>query len=346
MRKPRLRALVLSAGYGTRLRPLTLLLPKPLLPVCGEPVAGTTIRSLRAVGCEVAVLNTHYLHGQIPAALGASYFGLPLRYSHEPEIQGTFGALFAPRDLLSRCDAVIVVNGDSLCRWPLKAMIRRHFGTGADATLLLHREPPQDALGGGIAVDGNRRVVQLRDYPGRGEVHRRHLFAGVQILSPRLLERIENRPGDVISDLYQPLLEEGGRISSVVTAERWHDLGTPGRYLTACLDWARGRLPLRFWNGDVCSPLATVDSTATVRRSIVEQEARVGERATIQESLVMPGAVVGKGCTVRSGIVGPGVVLPASSSVEGRMISRFDKAHKLGPGESVMGELVYTPLGS
>ena len=144
MKHIRLRGLVLSAGFGTRLRPLTHTVPKPLLPICGEPIAGWTLRRLGKVGCESAVLNTHYLADQIPAYFGASYYGLPLRFSFEPEIQGTYGALLGPREHLQEADAVLMVNGDSLCRWPLKRLVRRHLKTGADVTLLLHRRAPDD----------------------------------------------------------------------------------------------------------------------------------------------------------------------------------------------------------
>ena len=346
MKRLRVRALVLSAGFGTRLRPLTLFEPKPLLTICGEPVAGRTLRRLSSVSCELAVLNTHYLASSIPAYFGQSYYGLPLRYSFEEEIQGTYGALFGPRTLLADADAVLMINGDSLCRWPLKALLKKHVMTGADATLLLHRRSPEDALGGGIGVDGAGRVVQFRDYVNSGDVKRRHIFAGVHVLSPKLLKDVDNRPGDVIQDLYQPLLERGGVISSLVTSKPWHDLGTPGRYLQASLDWAPGLVPKRLWRGRVCSPLAHIEAGAVIKRSIVDQDVEVGAGASIQGSVLLNGARIGKDCRIQDSIVGPGVVLAPASNVEKRMINRFDKRHELGPGESVMGELVYTPLTS
>lgn len=343
MKDARLRALVLSAGFGTRLRPLTYSLPKPLLPVCGEPVAGHTLRALRRIGCESAVLNTHYLAEQVPASLGKSHYGLPLRYSFEEEIQGTYGALFGPRRHLAEADAVLMLNGDSLCRWPLAALVRRHVKEKADLTLLLHRRAPQDALGGGIGIAEDGRVVQFRDYSARGEAHGRHIFAGAHVLSPALLERIENRPGDIIEDLYQPLLEEGAKIMTVVMAGLWHDLGTPGRYLKAHLDWARGRLPRTFWKGAVVSKLARLAGVTKLSRSVID-EADIGAGASIVGSHIMDGARVGKGCRIENSLVGPGVVLADASNVENRMITRLDKKHELGPGESVMGGLIYTPL--
>lgn len=344
MKNWRLRALVLSAGFGTRLRPLTFLAPKPLLPVCGEPIVGWTLRRLGRVGCELAVLNTHHLAEKIPDYLGRAYWGLPLRYSLEPEIMGTYGALHGPRSLLADADAVLMINGDSLCHWPLESLVRHHFKTESDVTLLLHRRAPQDALGGGIGVDAEGRVSRFRDYPGRGEVRRRHVFAGVHVLSPKVLERVEHQSGDIISLLYQPMLEEGARISSRVTGRRWHDLGTPSRYLAANLDWARGSWPRSLWPRGVISPLARIDAGAHVHRSIVDEDATVSAGASVRDSLIMEGAVVGEGCRVQHSIVGPGVLLAESSNVEKRMVSRMDKRHRLGSQESVMGDWLYTPL--
>src|SRR5262245_6139342 len=118
MRRLRLRALVLAAGRGERLRPLTATIPKPLLPVGGRPLAAWTLERLRLAGVEAAALNLHHLGDSIRAAFGASYRGMPLVYSDERELLGTGGALPPLRDFLGEADLVLVVNGDSLCRWP------------------------------------------------------------------------------------------------------------------------------------------------------------------------------------------------------------------------------------
>ncbi len=344
MKVPRLRALVLTAGFGSRLRPLTYFLPKPLLPVCGEAVAGHTLRQLARFGCESAVLNLHHLGDAISEHFGSTHHGLEISYSREEEIQGTLGALYPVRDLLAEADLVLLVNGDTLCSWPWKAMIRQHLKSGADATLLLHRRSPRESQGGPVGVDARGAVVQLRDCEPIAEVAKRYLFMGAHILAPRLLERIDQGPGDIVGDLYIPLLKEQGRIHSVVTARRWHDLGTPERYLTASLDWARGRR-LPGFRPSVVSPRAEVAESATVHRAVVEAEAVVQDEARIERSVVLPGAIVSAGCAIRSSIIGPGVELPAAASIEHRMVTKFRSGCQPGARDSVMGELVYTPLG-
>jgi mannose-1-phosphate guanylyltransferase len=347
LKRPRLRASVLSAGYGTRLRPLTLFLPKPLLPIRGEPVVGYTLRRLAGVGCEAAVLNLHHLADAIPAELGRSYHGLPLRYTREEEILGTLGPLAAQRELLASAEVVILINGDTLCRWPLRAMLKKHRKSGADATLLLHRRGPEEALGGGVGVDSKGWVVQLRDSEPVAPPVRHHLFAGAHLLSPRLLERIGDGPGDIVADLYQPLLRDGGRIAAVTTRAPWHDLGTPHRYLEAALAATRGeglfsRLLPRPRNH--VSPLATVSPGAVVEHSIVEAGAAVEEGSKIAGSVLLEGARVASGSEIRDSLLGPGVHLPRAAKIEGRMITRAKIGYEPNPQESVMGELVYTPL--
>ncbi|MBV8203217.1 MAG: nucleotidyltransferase family protein, partial [Acidobacteria bacterium] len=133
----RVRALVLAAGLGTRLRPLTGDMPKPLLPVLGQPILGYTLRRLAAAGCEAAAVNLHHRGEQIRRALGDDFAGLPLTWSEESHLLGTLGALQPLAGFFAAADLVLIVNGDSLCRWPLAELVRRHRENGAPATLLL-----------------------------------------------------------------------------------------------------------------------------------------------------------------------------------------------------------------
>jgi len=339
---PGLRALVLAAGFGTRLEPLTRFLPKPLLPVAGEPVIGHTLRQLGRLGCEAAAVNLHHLADAIPAELGRSHWGLPLVYSREREILGTLGALYPCRDFLAAAEAILVLNGDTLCRWPLKALIERHRRSSAAATLLLHERSPEATLGGGVGVDGRGRVVQLRDAEAVATVRRRHVFAGAQVLSPALVERLAAGPGDVIAGLYQPLLREGATIAAEVFSGPWFDLGTPERYLEAALGWRPGRWRSR--PPAQVSRLAHLAPGATIRNALIDREATVAAGAVVEDSVVLAGATVPAGCILRSSLVGPGATLAPSTHLHRRMINRMPVGYSPRAAESVIGELVYSPL--
>ena len=208
----RLRAVVLAAGLGTRLRPLTETEPKPALPVAGVPVAGRTLELVARAGCETAAVNLHHLGDRVRVALGDSVAGMPLVYSEEREVQGTLGALWPLREFCAAADLLLVINGDSLCRWPLRRLLRAHRRGAAEATLLLSSRADPAEFGGGVGVGEEDVVVAFRATDRA--VARRRVFAGAHVVEPRLLEGLTEGPAGFVEDLYEPLLDRGGRIGA------------------------------------------------------------------------------------------------------------------------------------
>lgn len=348
MQSRRIRALVLAAGLGTRLRPLTESVPKPLLPVAGLPILGHTLAQLAALGCEAAAVNLHHLGGQIRHRFGDAFMGMPLTWSEEPELLGTLGALHPLRDFFAPADLVMLVNGDSLCRWPLRKMVRHHLASGARATLLLTSRPDPAAFGGGVGIDREGRILSFHaGDPDRGEVARRHVFAGAHVISPELLSRVGPGRADIVRDLYIPLLDEpgGGGLTAVVTLGHWHDMGTPQRFLEGALDWARVGWPERLWRRAWISPEAGLGSRASVRHSVVEAGVRVGAGARVERSVLLPGANVGAGSVVRESILGFDAAVPPGTWVERRLITPQRQGVSPGLDESVVGGSVFTPFG-
>ncbi len=340
MAEPRLRALVLAAGRGERLRPLSDFLPKPLLPIAGRPVAAHSLAALAAAGCEAAAINLHHLGDQIRAAFGDALDGMPLTYSPERELLGTLGALYPLRDFLGRAELVLLVNGDSFCRWPLGRLIRRHRRRGAQVTLLLTRRARPGDYDGGVGVDREGRVVELRGAPQRGEVAARWVYAGAHTIDPELLSRVPEGPGDLISGLYAPLLAEGGRIEALTTRRPWHDLGTPRRYLRAVLDRAGVA-----WRGSRVERGARVGRGARLWRSVVSAGSTIESSARVEASVVLPQTRVGEGAAVRAAILGPGVNLPSGTAVDGRLLTPLRAGVAPGARDSVVGGLVFTAVG-
>ncbi len=309
-----LRGVILAAGLGLRLRPLTGEIPKPLLPVAGRPIITLTLDRLVRVGCEAVAINLHHLGRKIRAAIGAKYRDMSIAYFEEPEILGTLGALSPMRQFLSSAGLVIVVNGDSLCRWPVTRLIERHRATGACATLLLAKRLDPTKLGGGVGVDRNGRIVQMRDSPAFGPVARRQVFAGMHVFRPDVLSGVSEGPADIVESLYLPLLERGERVGSFATAALWHDLGTPERYLEGALAWVAGRP-----GGSWISPAADISPQASITRSIVEAGCRIEAGANLDRSVVLSGAVVGAGSRLQSVLLGPDVAIAPGSTIEEEM---------------------------
>ena len=340
---PRFRALVLAAGRGERLRPLSDALPKPLLPVAGRPVAAHTLERLRRAGCESAALNLHHLGDDIRRALGEEWAGMPLRYSPEATLLGTLGALYPLREFLADAEAVVLLNGDSFCRWPLEALVRHHLRSGAAATLLLVKRAPAEELRRGVLIDRAGRVAGFRDaVPRQVEpaALRRRVFGGAHVLSPELLGRVPEGPGDIIAGLYDPLLREGAAIATVTTGRRWHDLGKPRRYLHAALEAG-----LNWWLGgrSRVAESASVERGARLLQTVVEDGGRVEAGARLERTLVLAGGRVGANARLRETIVGPAAVVPAGTVVERRLITARGP-HAPLPAASMVGNLVFTPL--
>ncbi len=327
MAPPRVRALVLAAGRGERLLPLTEELPKPLLPVAGRPLVAWSLERLRRAGVEGVALNLHHRGERIRAALGASFRGLPLTYSEEPELLGTGGALPPLAEFFAAADIVLLVNGDSLCRWPLARLLDQHWRErrrGAVATLLCHRTVDPSFFGGGVALERGRIVAFRRGALAWSAARTKRVFAGAAALAPGLLARLPAGPSEIVSALYEPLLAAGEALTAVETTRAWHDLGTPARYLEGALDWALERLPAR---GARILPRAAVDPTAKLARVVVESGAAVGASARLRDTLVLPGARVGAGATLRGAILGPGAEAGAGERLEGllRVVGAEDR---------------------
>ncbi|MDX1631894.1 MAG: NDP-sugar synthase [Thermoanaerobaculia bacterium] len=335
------RALVLAAGLGTRLRPLTLQVPKPILPIAGEPLLVHGLRRLARAGIREAAVNLHHLHGRIPESLRGEPRLPVLVYSFEEELLGTLGALHPLRGFFSDCRAILVVNGDTLCRWPVRKLLRLHHRRGAALTLLLTRRPDPDRYGGGVGIDAEGRLVSVGPEHGVEGVAHRRVFAGAQVLDPRLLERVPEGPAEAVSDLWLPLLGEGLSISTLSTGRAWYDLGTPRRYLRGALAWAR---PWYRWPDRWIHPESTVGPGARLRGVVVERGARVEPGARLESCVVMPGARVARRSRLDRTIVGPGTEIPERTRITERLVTRERTGEPAPARSSRLGDLWYTPL--
>jgi mannose-1-phosphate guanylyltransferase len=318
-----IRALVYAAGLGTRLTPLTDVLPKPVLPIGGRPLVAWTLDRLAEFGCERTVLNLHHLGHEVRSALGDDHRGMPLVYSEEPEILGTLGALAAAREALAGAEQVLLVNGDSLCDWPLAELLAVHRRRRAAATLLFSESADPAHHGGGVPIDrGAGRVLFFpratpNPAPDRAAAAERHappaVFAGCHVLQPELLERAPHRFADTVLELYAPLLAEGQEIAAVTTRQSWRDLGTPRDYLEGALAVAD--------SGVVVCPGAEVAADAVLDRCLVLPGARVGAGARLNHVLVGFDAVVPAGARSTERLLAhPGGRRPAGSVERGGLL--------------------------
>ncbi len=328
---------MLAAGHGRRLRPLTETTPKPLLPVLGKPILLHTLERLARLGVEQVAINLHHRPEAIPAALGRRPAGLEVTYSTEPTLRGTLGALAPLRDFVAGAEALIVVNGDSLCRWPLARLLKKHRRTGAAATLLLLRGADAESFGGGVGLDEGQRVVSLRRGRSFGPIKQRRVYAGAQILDPARLPPPQEGESHFVPDLWEPWLASGQPLVSLTTRRRWHDLGTPGRFLEAALD----QLP--WWRRNWLAP-GTAGPRRRWRRVVAESGVEWGAGTRLRDCLLFAGSSLGEGCRLEQVVVGPGTRVPPGTQVQQRLLTRPRAGISPPPGTSRLGELWVSPL--
>lgn len=332
--------MVLCAGLGTRLKPLTERLPKPAAPVCGLPLVRYVLARLAAAGVSRAVVNVHHLAPAMEAAARASAeaVGLPLAVSREQVIAGTGGALREARALLQGAEAVVLWNGDVLYDLDLAPALAAHRAGGALATMVLAPMPP----GGGYAaveVDGDGAVRRIAGRgPGGPRLEPLH-FTGVHLLSPALLEAIPATPFacDVNRDVYPPLLA-GGLVRAHPGAGYWNELGTPARYLQANLDLLCGAVPLAGVRG--ADPFAGLEAGSGVW---LGPAVRVEPGATLEgPALIGPGSHLEGGSAVGPhAVLGAGCRVPAGATVRDSLV--WDGT-ALAPGEALEGAIAAGPI--
>ncbi len=240
------RALVLAAGKGERLRPLTNTIPKPLVPVAGQPLIAYALGWLRHYGVREVAINLHHLGDQIRDAVGdGSAYGVSAHYSEEPEILGTGGAV---RNLADWLDTgpFVVVNADIVHDVDLAALARLHHASGSLATLAL-RPDPESARYGEIAIDASGRIRSFLGVPPPTTDLTALMFTGVQIVEPAIVSRIP-WPGASSSTqhLYLPLVREGARLFGLVYSGYWSDAGTPDSLASLRADLDRRRVTLSY----------------------------------------------------------------------------------------------------
>ncbi|HEX8709536.1 MAG TPA: NDP-sugar synthase [Pyrinomonadaceae bacterium] len=338
-----MQALILAGGKGTRLRPLTVYTPKPIVPICNRPFLLYQLDTLRRAGITDITLSLSYQPQKIEQQLGdGSDYGVKLKYTVEPQPMGTAGAYKYAEDLIR--EPTVVFNGDILTDLDLKAVIREHTARQATATIVL--TPVENPSSYGLVeTEADGRVARFLEKPKADQITVNTINAGTYILEPHVLDLIpagENHSFEY--GLFPRLLEQREQFFAHIPQRTyWMDLGTPQRYLQAHHDLLAGRvgrIHIKDRRGDfdaatvaeidelsIIGDGCTIKPGAQVINSVLGQGCYIEEKARVENSVVWPhtrigasaqvlGAIIGRGCHVgRSASVGPGTVLGDKASL-------------------------------
>ena len=342
-----MRALILAAGFGTRLWPLTIGRTKPAIPLLNKPLISYTIEYLRRYGFDDLVINLHHEPASVMDQIGdGSRYGVRITYSiEEPKILGTAGALDRVRDFFSE-SSFVVVNGKIVTEIDLQAALSTHRAANAIATLVLRPNPLGERFSE-VEITPEGRIDRFAGFPApllttdprppapdarlpdpRPLPPAPLMFTGIHILEPSIFKYIPRRVfSDTVRDVYPVAIGAGENIVAHIANESWYELSTVARYLAVSLDFlARdGRTWLA---GEGCE----IDATATVERSILWQGVRVGAGARLSRC-----------------IVGDDVTIPGHSEFNGAAIVKADqqaileRPEKANPG-TIIGENLVVPF--
>jgi NDP-sugar pyrophosphorylase family protein len=317
--------MLLAAGVGRRLAPLTWKIPKPALPVLGRPIAVEILRRLHRLGVEEAVMNLHHLPDAVRVlpADGSDALLPRIRFSHEPEILGTGGGVGKAAPLLRGAGPILIHNSDFLSDIDVEAVVRAHRDSGLLATLVLATARPGYSA---IEVDSAGRVLSFAGVPRveSARVAGRYLFTGCHVIEERVLDLIPvGRPSSIVSDVYVDLAARG-QIGSYVHQGFWWEFGTPEQYLEGSLRLMNlpearrieiaSHDPIRAIAGGIVAigPGATTQEGARLDgRCVLGLAAHVGEDAWVRDSVILAETWIGPGSRLERAVVGPDVEIPA-----------------------------------
>ncbi|MBT2390525.1 NDP-sugar synthase [Streptomyces sp. ISL-1] len=322
-------AILLVGGKGTRLRPLTVNTPKPMVPAAGVPFLTHQLARARAAGVEHIVLATSYLAEVFEPYFGdGSAFGLHLEYVTEEEPLGTGGAI---RNVASRLrsgpeDAVLIFNGDILTGLDIEALVTTHRSSGADVSLHLTKVEDPRAFGL-VPTDQSGRVTAFLEKPQTPEeIVTDQINAGAYVFRRSVIDTIPaGRPVSVERETFPDLLSSGAHLQGMVDSTYWLDLGTPQAFVRGSADLVTGRAPSPAVPGRrgerLVLPSASVAPDAKLTGgTVIGANAMIAEGTRIDGSAVLDGAIVEEGAVISSSLIGAGARIGARTVLSGVVI--------------------------
>lgn len=334
-------AVLLVGGQGTRLRPLTINTPKPMLPVAGVPFTVHQITRARDAGVTRIVLGTSYKADVFKAFIEGNDLGIEIVIATEDEPLGTGGAIRHALEHLTSGpdDPVLIFNGDVLSGLDIAGLVERHRSSDSDVTLYL--TPVDDPRAYGLVpTDAEGRVTQFLEKPQTPEeIVTDQINAGCYVFRRSVIDSIPSgRPVSVERETFPGLLASGARVSGVVDRGYWLDLGTPLSFVRGSCDLVLGLAPspavaatgdslvldgaavaadARLTGGSTVGAQASVGSGTEIDGAVVFDRAIVGAGARISNSIIGEGAVIGEGCVIADAVIGDGAVIGSGNELVG-----------------------------
>jgi NDP-sugar pyrophosphorylase family protein len=342
--------MILAAGFGRRLRPISAFYPKPTMRIMGRPLIEILLRRLARGSIKKVVVNLHHQSQRVESVLDRAPEGLEIHRSFEKELLGTAGGVKRAEKRLG-AGTFALLNGDTLAEFELPDMVRAHRDASAAATLLLCRKPHGSSYSS-VIVDDEGRIQRIGGHaePGRPDL----MFAGVWLLEPETLRHLSGSPAGLEAELLPRLVESKAALGYVTTGT-FVTLDTPRHYWQACLEVASAGSFREDWaveerSGDgtgmvLAGPGVTIEKGARFEGVVVLGErTRVCGEAFVSNAICWEDVVLGEGVRVENSVVTAGARIPEDVSLRERLVmlqegDTSDIRHKEKRGSLVVSEL-------
>ncbi len=332
-----MKVMIMAAGKGTRLRPITDLVPKPMAPIANRPALDHIVRLLRRHGLVDIVVNLHHLPTIICEYFGdGTAAGVRISYSFEPELLGTAGGVKNNEDFLGT-GTFLVMSGDALTDIDLTGLIAAHKRNGSIATLAV-KEVDDPSLYGVVVTDDDGRVVGFQEKPTPEQARSRLCNCGIYVLEPEIFEHIPAGQFDDFGRRLLPdLLTQGIPFYAEAVAGYWNDVGNLEEYLRGNAHALTGQVAVDI-PGEEVRPGVWIEGESEIHESVrLEPPVLVGRGCRLEEDVVIEGptvvgdgCVVEKGCHIVRGVVLPRSLVPAGSVLVGGALGQRFTAHDCG----------------
>ena len=322
-----MRAMIMAAGVGSRLRPLTDVLPKPMVPIANRPALYHILVLLKSHGVTEVVINLHHLPDLIKEYVGdGRRLGMEVTYSFERELLGTAGGVKNNSAFLEG-DTFLVMSGDSLTDVDLTGLVAAHRNNGSVATIAV-KEVADPSEYGVVVTDDEGRVEGFQEKPAIEEALSRLCNCGIYVFEPEILSHIpEGQFDDFGKRVFPDLLKQGVPFHAHAIDEYWNDVGNLREYVRSNGDALEGRVAIDIPGKEIRPGVWSEDGTDLPESLHMEPPVLLGSKCRIGENVVIHGpAVVGDGSTLENGsqlahtLLLPGALVPSGSLIVGGVV--------------------------
>ena len=306
------KAMIMAAGVGSRLDPLTQSTPKPLIPVANQPIMDLLMQRLESYGIKSVIANTHFLAEQIQEKyVNSNPTGVDFSYIYEKELSGTAGGMKKCEFFFEKAEAFLVMSADGLTNVDLEKLIRSHKASGAIATMGLKEVPKEEVCHFGVVVaDENSKVIEFQEKPSIEKAKSNLVNTGIYVFETKIFDYIPaNTFFDFAKNIFPKMLAHNDAINTCVIKEYWSDIGTLNQYRLSSQDVLNNLVDV-----NIIYPESEIgwcaENSMISTESVKNGRVLIGEGSVVESGAELNGGcIIGNNCIVRQGAKLTGCIL-------------------------------------